>query len=107
MTREHIFRSSWKKSLETSEYLTNLPGIERKFTQYSQDDNSVKYSKLEDLFSVIVKRMCATCNNTWMNDLDTIVEPWVFNPDNDDNRCDPKAFRRWAPIVSFVAGLRP
>ena len=54
------------------------------------------------MFSVIVKRVCDKCNNRWMNDLDSIVEPWVFNPDNDDNRCDPKEFRRWAIKVALL-----
>lgn len=102
MTREHIFRSSWKRKLKTDENLTQLPGVDRTFTRYDQSDNSVRYSKLEDLFSVVVKRVCATCNNQWMNDLDSIVEPWVFDPYNDDNRCDPREFRRWALKVALL-----
>lgn len=102
VTKEHIFRSSWRRKLEVNQDLVKLPGVERKFTRYSQDDNSVKFSKSEDLFSVIVKRVCDKCNNRWMNDLDSIVEPWVFNPDNDDNRCDPKEFRRSAIKVALL-----
>ncbi|SBS74362.1 hypothetical protein MHPYR_20006 [uncultured Mycobacterium sp.] len=102
VTREHIFRSSWKKTLKVNQHLTDLAIFERKFIQYNPADNSMKYSKLEDLFSVIVKRVCDKCNNEWMNDLDTIVEPWVFNPDVDDNRCDPKDFRRWAIKVALL-----
>jgi hypothetical protein len=30
------------------------------------------------------------------------VEPWVFDPDDDDNRCDPKDFRRWAIKVALL-----
>jgi hypothetical protein len=37
-----------------------------------------------------------------MNDLDSVVEPWVFNPDNDDSRCEPKEFRRWAIKVALL-----
>jgi hypothetical protein len=78
-----------------------LPFFERKFTKYGQD-NSETLTKSEDLFSVTVKRVCAPCNNTWMNDLDSVVEPWVFDPNNDDNRCDPKLFRRWAIKVALL-----
>lgn len=102
VTREHIFRSSWKKTLETGEDLTSFPGVQRKFRRYSQVDNSMLQDKAEDLFSVIVKRVCERCNNEWMNDLDSIVERWVFNPDDDDNRCDPGEFRRWAIKVALL-----
>lgn len=101
MTREHVFRSSWKHKLDTNQHLANLPFIERKFTQYGQDNSEIR-TKSEDLFSVIVKRVCAPCNNTWMNDLDEVVEPWVFDPNNDDNRCDPKQFRRWAIKIALL-----
>jgi hypothetical protein len=37
-----------------------------------------------------------------MNDLDSIVEPWVFDPNNDDNRCDPTQFRRWAIKIALL-----
>lgn len=101
MTREHIFRSSWKKTIKTNEHLLNLPGIDRKFQQFGEDGSVVR-SKSEDLFSVVVKRVCDTCNNEWMNDLDSIVERWVFNPDDDDNCCDPREFRRWAIKVALL-----
>ncbi|BBZ34121.1 hypothetical protein [Mycolicibacterium confluentis] len=102
VTREHVFRSSWKKTLETGEYMTGLPGVERKFQRFSQADGTMVYDRSEDLFSVVVKRVCEKCNNEWMNDLDSIVEPWVFEPDNDDNRCDPRVFRRWAIKVALL-----
>jgi hypothetical protein len=102
MTREHIFRSSWKKTIETNEHLRTLPGVERKFRKYSQEDGSIVRDKSEDLISVIVKRVCEKCNNEWMNALDSMVERWVLNPDDDDNRCDPKAFRRWAIKVALL-----
>ena len=102
MTKEHVFRSSWKKTLETSEYLTGLPGVDRKFIQYNPNDNSEVRSKNEDLFAVIVKRVCAPCNNKWMNDLDSVVEPWVFDPSDDDKRCDPKGFRRWTIKIALL-----
>ena len=103
MTREHIFRSSWKKHVDVSRGIGDLPILEksRKFTQYGQDNTEIQ-SQSEDLFSVVVKRVCASCNNKWMNDLDTIVEPWVFDPYNDANRCDPKSFRRWAIKVAVL-----
>jgi hypothetical protein len=101
MTREHIFRSSWKRKIDTSEHLANLPFFERRFTRYKAD-TSATLTKSEDLFSTSVKRVCASCNNNWMNDLDSVVEPWVFDPDNDDNRCDPAQFRRWAIKVALL-----
>lgn len=102
MTKEHVFRSSWKKTLDTSEHLTAVPGMKRKFIRYDPRDNSEIRSKTEDLFSVIVKRVCASCNNKWMNDLDSVVEPWIFDPNDDDNRCDPEEFRRWAIKVALL-----
>lgn len=102
MTREHIFRSSWKKTLEVNQGLADLPFFTRKFIRYNSEDGSIVRSKAEDLFSVVVKRVCAVCNNGWMNDLDSAVEPWVFNPDDDDNRCDPRQFRRWAIKVALL-----
>lgn len=107
MTREHIFRSSWRKKLDVNLGLGAL-GItvaeaekRRRFIRYGLD-NAEKKSTQEDLFSLTVKRVCAPCNNKWMNDLDSVVEPWVFDPDDDDNRCDPSAFRRWAMKVAVL-----
>jgi hypothetical protein len=74
----------------------DLPFFDRKFTKYGQDNSETQ--KSEDLFSVIVKRVCAPCNN----DLDSVVEPWVFDPNNDDNRCDPLEFRRWATKLALL-----
>jgi hypothetical protein len=102
MTKEHVFRSSWKKTLDTSEHWSALPGVDRKFIQYNPSDNSEIRSKNEALFSVIVKRVCSPCNNEWMNDLDSVVEPWVFDPNDDDNRCDPTEFRRWAIKIALL-----
>jgi hypothetical protein len=102
LTREHVFRSTWKKTLEVNQDLVQIPGVERKFRKYNPDDLSMTRDKNEDLFSVIVKRVCDTCNNEWMNDLDSAVEPWVFNPDDDENRCDPRIFRRWAIKIALL-----
>jgi hypothetical protein len=101
MSREHIFRSSWRGKLDTSEHLTNLAGVERKFITYGPDNSQVT-SKSEDLFSVTLRRVCGKCNNQWMNALDSVVEDWVFDPNNDDNRCDPIQFRRWAIKVALL-----
>lgn len=101
ITREHIFRSSWKNKIETNEHLVNLPFFERRFTRYGEDGSAIR-SRSEDLFSTSVRRVCAPCNNGWMNDLDSVVEPWVFDPNNDDNRCDPKEFRRWAIKIALL-----
>ncbi len=101
MTREHIFRSSWKNKIDVSTFPPGSPLVERRFIRYRLDNTEIR-SKLEDLFSIQVKRVCAPCNNTWMNDLDSVAEPWVFDPANDDNRCDPKKFRRWAIKVALL-----
>ena len=73
----------------------------RQFTRYGLDSPE-RQSKQEDLFSIIVKRVCAKCNNGWMNSLDDVVEPWVFDPTNDDKRCDPVEFRRWAIKLAIL-----
>jgi hypothetical protein len=37
-----------------------------------------------------------------MNKLDELVEPWVFDPTNDEKRCDPIEFRRWAIKLAIL-----
>ncbi|WP_133120807.1 hypothetical protein [Mycolicibacterium goodii] len=107
MTREHIFRNSWRKKIDTTLGfgvlgVTNTDAEKfRQFTRYGLDGEP-KSSKQEDLFSVTVKRVCARCNNTWMNDLDTLVEPWVFDPANEAHCCNPIEFRRWAIKVALL-----
>ena len=107
MTKEHIYRTSWRTKLDVNLGLSEI-GItntdtekSRRFTRYGLD-NVEQQSKQEDLFSIIVKRVCARCNNGWMNSLDELVEPWVFDPSNDDKRCDPIAFRRWAIKLAIL-----
>ena len=58
-------------------------------------DNSESTSTQEDLFSVTVKRVCAQCHDDWINNLDSVIEPSVFDPDDDESRCDPEVLRRW------------
>ncbi|MEE2852705.1 MAG: hypothetical protein VX424_08655 [Actinomycetota bacterium] len=101
MTREHIFRASWRDKIETNEHLTNLPGVDRKYITYGPDNSKIT-SKSEDLFSVTLRRVCDDCNNRWMNQLDSVVERWALDPNNDDNRCDPKEFRRWAIKIALL-----
>lgn len=107
VTKEHIYRSSWRKQLDVNLGLgaigvTNTDiEASRQFTRYGLD-NVERQSKQEDLFSIIVKRVCAKCNNGWMNSLDEVVEPWVFDPTNDDKRCDPVEFRRWAIKLAIL-----
>jgi hypothetical protein len=107
MTKEHIYRSSWRKKLDVTLGFSAL-GLSntdtekfREFTRYGLD-NVARKSKQEDLFSIIVKRVCAKCNNGWMNDLDELVEPWVFDPSNDDVRCNPVELRRWAIKLAIL-----
>ena len=97
ITQEHVFRRSWKDQLGRDK------GLEE-FREFHRRDinNNVLKEKSEDLFLAIVKRVCAQCNNTWMNDLDTLVEPWVFDPMNDENRCDSVEFRCWAIKVALL-----
>lgn len=101
MTREHIFRSAWKDKLDVSIFPIGSPLVERKVTRYRLD-NTVVRSTVESLFSISVRRVCASCNNNWMNNLDSAVEPWVFDPLNNDNRCDASAFRRWAIKIALL-----
>jgi hypothetical protein len=65
-------------------------------------DGSTKLSRPEPLFELVVKPVCDYCNNGWMNDLDSVVEPWLLEPSADDSQCDPAQFRRWAIKVAVL-----
>ncbi|MGP4054176.1 hypothetical protein ACTWP6_05025 [Mycobacterium sp. 4D054] len=101
MTREHIFRSSWKDKIVTSVLPKNEPMGERAFTKYGRDFEA-KLSRPESLFEVVAKPVCDYCNNGWMNDLDSSVEPWLLDPYADESQCDPTVFRRWAIKVAVL-----
>jgi hypothetical protein len=99
MTREHIFRSSWKDKIVVSPLPDNAPMGKREFTRYGRNFET-KSSRPESLFEVVAKPVCDFCNNGWMNDLDSAVEPWLLDPYN--CQCDPVALRRWAIKVSIL-----
>ncbi|MFN3003022.1 hypothetical protein [Mycolicibacterium wolinskyi] len=99
MTREHIFRSSWKDKIVVSPLPNNQPMGDREFTRYGRDFTP-KSSRPEPLFEVVVKPVCDYCNNGWMNDLDSAVEPWILDPYNGE--CDPVDLRRWAIKVAVL-----
>jgi hypothetical protein len=94
VTREHIFRSAWR---------TTLPYVvgEREWVQHRLTS---RRQRPDRPFELVVKRTCAGCNNGWMNDLDTHVEPWLLNPAALDFECDPTEFRRWAIKVALLRG---
>ena len=79
----------------------NAPIGKREFTKYAMD-GSTKLSRPEPLFELVVKPVCDYCNNGWMNDLDSVVEPWLLEPSADDSQCDPAQFRRWAIKVAVL-----
>ncbi|MCS3782078.1 hypothetical protein [Tsukamurella ocularis] len=95
LTKEHIFRRSWKHKINI------LPVVEgrREFVRFDGVNELVKMRD-EDLFSVIAKCVCASCNNTWMNDLDSEVEPWLLAPYS--AKCSSVSFRRWALKVALL-----
>jgi len=96
MTREHIFRSSWRDKLDIGP-----PRGDRDFAKISIK-GEIKSTRPEPLFDVTVKWVCDHCNNGWMNSLDSAVEPWIFDPYAEANQCDPQQFRRWATKVAVL-----
>ena len=96
VTREHIFRSSWKDKFYVS-------GVEREFVQ----NRDGRFSARTDAaaFELIVKRVCETCNNGWMKKLDRDVEEWLRNPDVAEPSISPKEFRRWAIKIAILRSL--
>lgn len=84
---------------DTSWLPESHPGARREFTRYSVDGEEVSTSR-DPLFGLKVKRVCAKCNNEWMNNLDSLVEPWIFDPYK--QTCDPVQFRRWAIKVAIL-----
>ncbi len=101
LTREHLFRSSWKDKIIVSVLPGNAPMGERAFTRYGLDFEP-KSSRPEPLFELVVKPVCDFCNSGWMNDLDSAVEPWLLDPYADGSQCDPTEFRRWAIKVAVL-----
>jgi hypothetical protein len=97
MSEEHLFRESWQGKLVTGD----SPEFERVFTQI-EVDGSIRMSRPESLFEVVVKWVCGDCNSSWMNRLDDAVEPWIFNPYEDSLKPDPLKFRLWAIKVAVL-----
>ena len=79
----------------------DVPKLPREFTRYGID-GSTTLSRPQPLFELVVKPVCDYCNNGWSNDLDSVVEPWIFDPYADDSQCDPVLFRRWAIKVAVL-----
>lgn len=67
-TNEHVFRRAWRP----------------RFADFSDDLSRIhlfegaREVRPERAFQLQVKRACSTCNNGWMNALDSSVEDWVF-----------------------------
>lgn len=101
ITREHLFRESWREKLECSTLPSGSPPPKREFVKYDVD-GSVRMAKPEVLFQVVVKPVCDYCNSGWLNDLDAEIEPWIFNLYDDGLKPDPEAFRRWAIKVAVL-----
>ena len=98
LTREHIFPASWKEKVEAS-FLAQFG--EREFTRYRIDGTELS-SRPDPLFELVVKWVCDHCNNGWMNNLDSTVEPWILDPLSDASPCDASEFRRWAIKVAVL-----
>lgn len=99
MTREHIFPSSWQTKMATTIFKGKEPPGIRRYVKY-RNDFTIKDSRPEPLFELIVKSVCDFCNNGWMNDLDCRVEPWLLDPYG--TKCDSDVLRRWAIKVAVL-----
>lgn len=101
ITREHLFRESWREKLDCSIYPKGHPSARRHFRKYNID-GSVEKTKPEVLFQVVVRPVCDYCNSGWLNNLDGKIEPWIFDLYNDSLKPDPEDFRRWAIKVAVL-----
>lgn len=77
------------------------PSAQREFVKYNVD-GSVRMTKPEVLFQVVVRPICDYCNSGWLNNLDAKVEPWIFDLYDDSLKPDPEDFRRWAIKVAVL-----
>lgn len=96
---EHIFKKALKKKLGITDPTDRA---------YKQRDHTGNITTRPDpLFDQKVRRVCRTCNNGWMNDLDLHVEDWIADPDhrNAFETCDPTQFRRWAIKLALMRSL--
>ncbi|UMB71762.1 hypothetical protein [Mycobacterium paraterrae] len=106
MTKEHVFRQSWRGStVDISFVPRDHPLYERNFTRYNID-GSIRSAHPDPVFELTVKGVCSYCNNGWMNRLDSVVEPWVFDPYAEESQCDPVQFRRWAIKIALLRSHR-
>lgn len=87
VTREHVFRRSYKRML-------GLKGYDRAFAQRLGNASLVTI-RTDPMFEAQVKRVCRACNNGWMNRLDHAVESWISDPAG-SLVSDVDSFRRWA-----------
>lgn len=101
MTREHLFRESWREKLECSVIPSNHPAAKREFVKYNID-GSKRSAEPEILFQVTAKWVCDYCNSGWLNRLDAAVEPWIFDPYDDSLKPDPVDLRLWAIKVAVL-----
>jgi hypothetical protein len=101
MTREHLFRESWREKLKCSIIPYNHPSAKREFVKYHVD-GSPQSTKPEILFQVTAKWVCDYCNSGWLNNLDAAVEPWIFDPYDDSLKPDPVDLRLWAIKVAVL-----
>lgn len=98
MTREHIFRSAWKKTVEASIIPADSSLGVREMTAFGIDGKE-RSVRPDPLFELVVKPVCDHCNNGWLNDLDTAVEPFILEHNSD---IDALSFRRWAIKIAIL-----
>jgi hypothetical protein len=96
-----LFRESWRGKLGCSILPRSHPLAKREFTKYDID-GSVRGTKSEVLFQVVVKPVCDWCNSGWLNNVDAKIEPWIFDLYEDSKKPTPGDFRRWAIKVAVL-----
>lgn len=94
VTREHLFPQSWRDKV-------NVPDGAREFIRTHKGDRATR-TESPVPFDVVVRRVCKTCNETWMQLLDRHVMAWVVNSEAVGTAVDPLRFRRWAIKVAML-----
>jgi hypothetical protein len=77
VTREHIFPFWLRQAVGGGAGATHYRAAPNLAPPPVGEDLDYERSWIADDAQVVVRAVCATCNNTWMNDLDHAVEPII------------------------------
>ncbi|SCL34207.1 hypothetical protein GA0070616_4911 [Micromonospora nigra] len=103
LTKEHIFRQSWKNHFGKSTHNIHEWGWQRDDSGQAVHD-SRSYRKVG--FEQTVKAFCGRCNNGWMNDLEqeagNLVLALAKGEDRNLTPEDLATITRWAAKTAFV-----